>query len=136
MKPSRVRPLAAVLATLSLALVTQHPVMAAGSTPAPTVSATADSSKTAWVATSKVYKAALLNREITVKAINEEFTKAVKRAKKDFSAAMAKATTPAQKSAAAARFKDAIDRASALRQAALDSLPALPPLPGAKVASR
>ena len=110
--------------------------MAAGSTPAPTVSATADSSKTAWVATSKVYKAALLNREITVKAINEEFTKAVKSAKKDFSAAMAKATTPAQKSAAAARFKDAIDRASALRQAALDSLPALPPLPGAKVASR
>lgn len=104
--------------------------------PSSSSSNSGESSKSAWSATAKVYKAAVLNRELTVKAINDEFTKSVKRAKKDFTAALSKATSPALKSAASARYKDAIDRATAARQAALDALPTLPPLPGSKVSSK
>ena len=86
----------------------------------------------AWTANATLYKSALVNRDISTRAINDVFTKAVKRAKKDLSAALASAKLPKQKSAAAARFKEVLDRATAVRQAALDALPQLPPNPGAK----
>lgn len=120
----------AVLTALVLSFAAS--VSASAAEPSPTPSA----SQSARVATSMVYKSAVANRAITMMAINDAFTKAVKRAKKELSAALAKATTPALKSAAAAKFKDAIDKASAARQAALDSLPALPPLPTGKTTTK
>lgn len=124
------RQVGAALSALALALVVNAPARAADATPSPAAA------QSARVATSMVYKAALANRKITIQAINEAFTKAVKRAKKDFSAAVAKATTPSQKSAAAAKFRDAINKATAIRQAALDSLPELPPTATAKAAAK
>lgn len=124
------RQVGAALAALALALVVESPALAGDTTPTPAAS------QSVRVATSMVYKAAVANRDITMRAINDAFAKAVKRAKKDLSAALAKATSPAAKSAAAAKFKDAIDKASAARQAALDSLPELPPLPLGKTASK
>lgn len=129
---------AAALATFALTLTAAAPALADDETPGQSQSTSAPSaaqSKALWLATSRVYKAAATNRELTIRAINDAFTKSVKRAKKDFSEALDRATTPAQKSAATARFKDAIDRATALRKAALDALPKLPPSPGASPAS-
>lgn len=124
------RRVGAALAALALAFVVDVPAFAGDATPSPSAS------QTVRAATSLVYNAAVTNRDLTMMAINEAFTKAVKRAKKELSAALAKSTTPALKSAAVARFKDAIDRASAIRQAAIDSLPSLPPAPAGKSASK
>ncbi len=83
-----------------------------------------------WHVTNKAYKAAAATRALAVIAINETFTASVRRAKADFDVTRAHANTPAAKSAAAARFADAVSIASAVRQAALDALPPLPPAPG------
>lgn len=119
-----------MLAVLALAFVVDAPAYAGDATPSPWPS------HKVRAATSLVYNAAVTNRDLTMMAINEAFTKAVKRAKKELSAALATANTPALKSAAVARFKDAIDRASATRQAAIDSLPPLPPAPAGKSAKK
>lgn len=123
---------AAALTALALALVVAAPARASDTTPSPSPSVR----KSVAVATVLVYKAALANRETTMKAINTAFSKAVKHAKKDLNAALSRSSSPSLKSAAAAKFKDAIDRASAARQAALNSLPALPPVPKAKASGK
>ncbi len=86
----------------------------------------------AWQLANRTYKAALAVRAAAVVKINETFTARVKHAKADLEAVRSQANTPAAKSAAAARFADAVSVASAIRQAALDSLPPLPPSPGPK----
>jgi len=123
------RPLATVIATFALAMSLAAPAAAANGSPSPSPTSSSDQGKSALAATAKLYKSAVMNRDITMRAINDEFTLAIKRAKRSFSIAMSKASSPAMKSSAAARFKDAIDRATATRQAALDSLPLLPPSP-------
>lgn len=86
----------------------------------------------AWTVAAKAYKAAVAARAAAVMVINDTFTASVKHAKADFDVTKAQANTPAAKSAAAARFADAVSAAAAVRQAALDALPALPPAPGPK----
>jgi len=137
------RPMAAVLAAIVLTFACEVPARAQSPAPTPTPSSTVQTltrmavlNKSAWTASVKLYKAALANRVITTTAINATFTKVVKRAKRDLGLALAKATTPAQKSAANARFRDAIDKATALRQASLDSLPELPPAPGPRPSTK
>lgn len=136
----RTRPALAALAACILAVTINGPASARDATPSPSGTQVSDAelakaSKSALVATTKLYKAALTNRILTTRAINEAFAKAVKRAKQEQAAALAKATTPAQRSAAASRFKSQIDRAVAIRQASLDSLPQLPP-PGRQSAAK
>lgn len=126
------RPALTALIACILVATTSGPASAQDATPSPSSIQISDAelakaSKSALVATTKLYKAALSNRILTTRAINEAFAKAVKRAKQEQAAALAKASTPAQRSAAASRFKSRIDRAVAIRQAALDSLPQLPP---------
>jgi hypothetical protein len=128
----RKRPLVAALTSLALLAVTPSIARADNPSPQATAALRADLGKSAWNASAKMYKAALANRDITTRAINEVFTKAVKHAKKDLSTALASAKVPKQKSAAAARFKDALDQATAMRQAAINALPQLPPNPGPK----
>ena len=122
----------AVLSALTILASTPVAARADDPTPQPTLAFRAQLSLAAWTANAKLYKSALVNRDISTRAINDVFTKAVKRAKKDLSTALASAKLPKQKSAAAARFKEVLDRATAVRQAALDALPQLPPNPGAK----
>lgn len=86
----------------------------------------------AWESASRLYKAATAKRAAAVVAIYETFTASVKRAKFEFEAIRAQVNTPSAKSAAAARFADAVRTASAVHQAELDALPPLPPAPGAK----
>lgn len=86
----------------------------------------------AWTVATKVYKSAVAARAAAVMVINDTFTASVKRAKADFDVTKVQANTPAAKSAASARFADAVSAASAMRQAALDALPSLPPNPGPK----
>ena len=85
-----------------------------------------------WNTSVKAYKAAVTAREKAMQMVNEAFTKSVQRAKFDLAAALARAGTPTEQMAAQARFREALDRATSQRQAAIEDLPELPPAPGPK----
>lgn len=128
------RPAAALLLALALTAPIISSASAADAKPSasPTATLTLREATALWAASAKVYKAALANRTITLRAINEAFAKAVSRAKAEYDSTQVRSAAPALSNSAAARYKDAVERAAAVRQAAIDALPALPPNPGAK----
>lgn len=83
-----------------------------------------------WKASMKAYKLAATARDKAMRVINDAFAKSVQRAKADFAQALARSKAAADQAAATARLRDAIDLATATRQAAIDALPAMPAPPG------
>lgn len=133
-RPGRRAAAAALCLVLSASVAS--PAIAADNKPTPAASVagplTLREATALWVASTKVYKAALANRAITLRAINEAFAKAVARAKAEYETTQFRAAAPAMSNSAAARYKEAVERAAAVRQAAIDALPTLPANPGPK----
>lgn len=132
---------AVLLASVALLLTPVAPASAKDARPTPAASVNVDSPAfkallkdaiAAWTASGKLYKSAVANRAATLKAINETFARAVTRAKADYDGSQSRMAAPSLQNNAAARYKDTLEKAVAIRQAAIDGLPELPPVPGPK----